>query len=324
MVGSSGESGGGRDTGADGRIPRGGRALCRGNVVGCNRVKGRRANSPFCVDRQCPRPVGRKGGRGRRVLPARLTRTLLLADADALFVVLNYFRGNVRGSLPEYYGEFQLRLRDRRAKWLSGAFPDRILLGRLVSHIPWLSGAREKSVGLNIETMSNNTARHHSVPRKGWLKELGLLDLHGRKLTKAGRAVHAGLECGGEYFWLGPTRDTQDEMGIARGLRMGGPFEDTFGVPESSVVTSEIEEERLADDTAAIMRKGYRVAKLIHASQATLVLPIEYIRYRGSVDERRYDWNRIVQRVLVKYRGEFVRLSAKRGRIGFYKWKGRV
>ena len=111
-------------------------------------------------------------------------------------------------------------------------------------------------------------------------------------------------------------------MGIAPGVKARGPFEDTFGSPKDSVVATEPEEERLADDTAAIMRKGYRASKLIHASQATLLLPIEYIRYRGAVDERKYDWNRIVQRVLAWYRGEFERLSAKRGQVGFYKWKG--
>ena len=251
-----------------------------------------------------------------------LTKTVLIADADALFPVISYFIKPCRTSLQDYYLDFQSLLRERRAAWLKDIFPERVLLERIVSNIPWLSLPQHGQIGLQHDVLSKNTARHHTTPRKGWLQSLGLLEAKSQSLTELGHATYSGLLSNCEYFWLGPCHTTQIEMGIPQNKQMSGPFEDTFGLITNSTSPSDTEVEHLLDDTAEIMRGGYEAAKLVHAAQATLLLPIEYIKYRNYLDKRSYDWVGIVSLLFSKYRGEFHRLTARKGNIGFFNWIG--
>ena len=124
----------------------------------------------------------------------------------------------------------------------------------------------------------------------------------------------------GEFFWLGPDDTVQGELGVVGAVQMGDPFENTFGLGAKRVAPTPSEEERLLTDTARMMRVAYPATKLKHAAQATLRLPFEYIRYRQFVDARAYSEDAIIAGIFLKYRGEFMRLSARVGNVGFYKW----
>ena len=265
--------------------------------------------------------MGARALRDNSFLKHFLTRTVLLADADALFPVLDFFSGPREVSLQDYYLDFQFTLRKKRVIWLEMVFSERILLERIVSNISWLSLPQRGPTSLKPDVLSKNTSRHHTTPRKGWLETLGLLDIN-QSLTQFGHATHTALLSNNEYFWLGPGHTTQKEMGIPPIKHKSGPFEDTFGFITECSLPSEDEVDQLLDDTAEIMKQGYRATKLIHAAQATLYLPIEYIRYREYIDKRSYDWVKTVSLLFSKYRGEFQRFSARRGQIGFYNWKG--
>ena len=266
--------------------------------------------------------MGAQASGDEQFLAYLLTKIVLFADADAMFPVMDYYSRPHDITRDEYYLEFQTSLRNNRASWLDSAFPESLLLTRIVSYISWLSIQVTAQGRLRIENLALKTAKHHARPRQGWLYRLGLLNRETMQLTQFGRAVHGGLMRGGQYFWLGPNSFTQRYLRIVPNHHVGGPFEDTFDPvvdprnPEHRVI------DKLVDDTAAMMRSGYAATKLIHAEQATLRLPIEYIKYRRIHDRMDYEWRDIVAHVFAKYRNEFVRLSPKRGQIGFFQWNG--
>ena len=251
-----------------------------------------------------------------------LSRTVLLADADALVPVLKFFSQPSNASLYDYYWLFQCELRKERASWLQATFPERHVLERMITYIPWLSMPARHQPSLLYKNLSEKTAKHHAAPRQGWLQRLELIDANSKKLTPLGRATLDGLTLNCDFFWLGPNSTTQDALGIQLHKQKDGPYQDTFGLVASETKPRREDVNILLEDTADVMRAGYGSTKLVHAEQATLVLPIEFVKYRSFVDEKSYSWEEIVAGVFDKYRGEFERLSAKRGRVGFYKWKG--
>ena len=253
-----------------------------------------------------------------------LTKIVLFADADAMFPVMDFYSRSQNVSRDEYYLGFQTSLRQRRALWLETAFPEPLLLDRIVSNIPWLSIKVSREGRLRISDLALKTAKHHSRPRTGWLRRLGLLETETMQLTEFGRSVHRALIGDGEFFWLGPHRSTQRNLGIAPNVHMCGPFEDTFDPVSSLTGPVQRVNDVLVEDTASVMRSGYSATKLIHASQATLRLPIEYVLYRRISDQIDYEWSEIIGRVFDRYRDEFVRFSPKRGQIGFFRWMGEI
>ena len=251
-----------------------------------------------------------------------LTKTILLADADALFPVMDYFYSKPAIPSHVFYHNFQNSLRMTRWRWLKRAFSQPLLYSRVATNISWLSTTQRGSIDDQVEIISENTARHHSTPRVGWLQRLGILDTHSRNLTMFGESTRTALLGKDEYFWLGPAATTQQELGITNDQQAGGPYEDTFDLTVGKLSPSEDESRCLVDDTVGIMRDGYFAAKLVHAAQATLTLPIEYIKFRSFVDGKKYEWTSTLSRLFSDHRNEFERLSAKRGQVGFYKWKG--
>ena len=249
-----------------------------------------------------------------------LTRIVLLADADAMFPILEYFFRSYGGNLQGYYQAFHGSLRRKRLSWLLEAVPEPTLQSRILGRIPWIRRHRYQRGPLEPERISNATSRHHATPRRGWLRALGMLDERGECLTSFGRAIRDALVSKGDFFWLGPDHRVQEELGIAVAVQKGGPFEDTFGLGAEPIAPTLEEEDRLLADAADVMRVAYRATKLKHAPQATLRLPIEYIRYRQFSDKRAYLEDRIIARIFATNRGEFVRLSARVGHMGFYKW----
>ena len=252
-----------------------------------------------------------------------LTRIVLLADADALFPILEYYCDPSSASLQEHYCAFHATLRKRRIRWLMGAFPEPILLSRIAKRIPWLRPQKDRGRRLHPDVLSMTTARHHTTPRRGWLRALDLLDNQGECLTEFGVAIRKMLAWNGDFFWLGPARSVQEELGIIPAVRMPGPFEDAVGLGAAAMTPTRDENAALLTDTAQLMRQAYRSTKLQHAAQATLLLPLEYIRYRQFVDGRSYREDAIISGVFEKWRGEFVRLSARIGHVGFFKWVDR-
>ena len=251
-----------------------------------------------------------------------LTRIVLLADADALYPVLDFFSKEQNSPISEFYLDFQNNLRSKRANWLEEVFRERSVLERLVTHIPWLYMPCRGELHLGIKEIVMKTAWHQSRPRKGWLNHLGLLDKKSETLTQIGHATLNELAQNHNYFWLGPISTTQDQMRIPLDKQKGGIYEDTFELMGNTPHRETNDIDQLLEDTANVMRAGYAETKLVHAAQATLVLPIEFIKYRAYLDQRNYEWNKIVADIFVRYRGEFQRLSAKRGQVGFYKWNG--
>lgn len=252
-----------------------------------------------------------------------LFKNVLLADADALYPVMSFYSQTECSELQDYYRGFQIDLRNRRMEWIIQAFTERASLERVVARVGWLGIDRTKHWSLFADYPSRNTARHHATPRKGWLIRLGVLGTGEECLTEFGELAKKKLQGkGAAYFWLGPKQTTQQDLGIRAADQARGPYEDSFEITHSTTVPDEEEIVRVVDDTADIMKAGYSSVKLVHASQATLMFPIEYIKYRRALDRRSYDWNLIIPRVFSRHRDGFDRLSPKRGHVGFYRWKG--
>ncbi|MDE0028395.1 MAG: hypothetical protein OXU42_03200 [Deltaproteobacteria bacterium] len=279
------------------------------------------------VRRFAPTEVGRtllgaKGSEDESFFHYYLTKTVLFADSDALFPVIDFFSRARSESLHAHYLAFQQGLRARRAKWLLEAFPEQLLFKRIALNVPWLRDPQRGEPRPRIEELSVKTAKHHTTPRHGWLSQLGLLDAESKALTPFGAATRRSLTPDGHYFWLGPKQTTQRDLGISLEQRLPGPFEDTYGMAAEYAAPTNAEIDQLIADTVHIMKRGYKSVKLIHAAQATLLLPIEYIKYRMFADGRSYRWAEVLSALFPRYRVDFERLSAKRGQIGFYKWKG--
>jgi len=249
-------------------------------------------------------------------------RTIFLADSDSLVAVLSYFCKNRSENLQDYYVSFFSAVREARYDWLCRAFPEPMLLTRITDRLTWLSVAKNGvATQPKIDVFSLNTARHHSTPRKGWLASFDMLDLDTGRLTEFGRRALQSLVGNKGYFWLAPPRGMQELLRISSSLITDGPFEDEFAFAHELDAPKHNDFEALIPDVAEIMIQGYPSAKLIHASQASVQLPIEYIIYRSYTDGVAYDALQVLDEVFHRYRDEIDRLSAFKGKIGFYRVK---
>ncbi|SMF63544.1 hypothetical protein [Allosphingosinicella indica] len=245
-------------------------------------------------------------------------RIAFLADADSLVALLMHYRDSGDINLFDYYVTFFQQLRNERERWLQGAFPEAILQDRISSKLSWISPAKARGQAHKVEVFTRNTARHHATPRRGWLQSFGMVDDAGR-LTAFGSDALGALLPGNNYFWLGPPRGIQEALHVRPDYVIGGPFEDEFNF---SVATDEATSDQitaLAPDVAKIMVAAYPFARLIHASQASLELPLEYIKFRSYRDKVHYDELLTVDEVFRSYRDQFDRLSALKGKVGFYR-----
>jgi hypothetical protein len=243
-------------------------------------------------------------------------QVVLRADADFIVPILAFSRGGARAALQTSFVEFQKRLREVRLEWLLANFKEPILFERVASHIPWLRRKKASGALYEAEIPTLNTARHHATPRLGWLEQLGLLNRKDQSLTSFGHDVVNALDID-TYFWLAPPEEA------LRTLRLDAPPpgqpEDALNFAGHTAPPSEGQAIALVADVAEIMTRGFSAGKLVHASQASLLLPIEYIRYRSYVDGVEYNWSSILELLFSTYRGVFDRYSAHTGKIGFYR-----
>ncbi|MER9894584.1 hypothetical protein NKJ40_21300 [Mesorhizobium sp. M0119] len=263
--------------------------------------------------------LGAKASGDLRFYKYFLLKVILLADSDTIAIILEYLHSGTRGDIKAYYLSSFSRLRQARLRWLERAFPERQLLDRMVSHIPWIRKDKSAIGRYDIEPITLNTARHHVTPRRGWLDYLGLADHTSGQLTSFGKAVHSALSPSGSYFWLGPEREVQTLLRIDPANRAAGPFEDELKIVPSITPRKSTSRMEIVRDTARLMVAAYTSAKLVHASQAPLDLPIAYIEYRSYRDGVNYEWPGIMDDLFKMYKGNFQRLSAKVGQIGYYK-----
>ncbi|MER8770923.1 hypothetical protein NKH63_19560 [Mesorhizobium sp. M0960] len=250
-----------------------------------------------------------------------LARTVLQADSDYLYPVIKYFTGMHGANIQEYFVFAQTALREERKAWLVEVFPEKILLSRIAEQISWLSAPRGGAGDYRIDVPTMNTARHHSAPRQGWLHELGIWDRTSKTLTKFGTDVLRTLEPSGSYFWLGPDSGVQDALRIVPALQKGGPFEDQLEFAAYETEPSEADVAALVSDVSDVMVASFRDAKLVHAAQASLRLPIEYIQYRAYQDKKRYDWVSLLEKLFHEKKAILERFSAHKGLVGFYRAK---
>jgi hypothetical protein len=251
-----------------------------------------------------------------------LTHSILLADVDYLIPVLTYFsEADHTVSLIDFFVGFQKEVRERRRQWLKAAFPERVLLDRVIAQISWLSPPRERLGDCRIEIPTKNTARHHATPRQGWLSDLGLLDRNNARLTALGHDILAMFRPHGRYFWLGPPENVQSLLRINPADQVGGPFEDSMYRQAHWREPSDAEAMALARDLSRVMIETFTRAKLIHAEQASLVLPVEYVNYRAFKDRILFEPLKVIEIVFENTRSSLERLSAHKGQIGFYRVK---
>jgi hypothetical protein len=250
-----------------------------------------------------------------------VARVAFIADADSLMALLTYYHNRPERSLFDYYVTFFINIRSRRYAWLQRAFDEPLLFDRIARHLGWLSIPKRGTGEPKIEPFTTNTARHHSTPRKGWLTTFGMLDRDSDQLTSFGERAFQSLRQSGEYFWLGPPRGVQEALRISPTQSMSGPFEDEFGFTSQQAEASPEHNRAISGDVAELMTIAFPHAKLIHASQASLLLPIEFILYRSFTDGVRYDPIAVLDEVFQEHRDKIDRLSALKGRIGFYRVK---
>lgn len=246
-------------------------------------------------------------------------RVAFLADADSLMAILSYFETPQESSLVDFYVTFFSELRAKRYAWLRDAFKEAVLFERIARQLGWLKLPSQASGEVRIEPFTLNTARHHSTPRKGWLASFGMLNRETEELTDFGKQALASLRKDGRYFWLGPPRGVQDALRLPKALQRQGPFEDEFAFTADASDATRTQMEALAPEVVDLMYSAFPFAKLIHASQASLHLPIEFIIYRSFTDGVRYDPIEVLKIAFHENRDRVDRLSALKGQIGFYR-----
>lgn len=247
-----------------------------------------------------------------------LATVVMLADADYLVPLMLYAPRDVDADLQTDFMRFTVDIRRRRYTWLAAALTQPILLERVASHISWLKRKRGGIEPFTIEVPKESTVRHHSKPRLGWLEALGLLDRKAGKLTEFGQDMMRAIIGQGPYFWIGPDPDVMAVMGLSDPAGQATDM-DLGLVPPDSEAPSRSDITRLVDDTVALMIRAYPSAKLIHADQASLRLPIAFIQYRAYRDKRHYGWTDILEEIFETERSRLTRYSAHKGQIGFYK-----
>jgi hypothetical protein len=249
-----------------------------------------------------------------------LTNIVLMADADALVSVLLLDQNNKSSTeLRAAYQNFHFSIRKRRLSWLYEAFPERRLLERIADQLPWLTRQPSPAAKYEVSQITLNTARHHTNPRRDWLVRLGLVAEQGRALTGFGSDVLETLTPNGDYFWLGPPSGLQEALRIPEAVRKGGPYEDKMAFCPKPRDAADVDVQELIEDTSEVMLQGYEAAKLVYAPQASLHLPIAYIRYRIYRDHINYEWPDVLEKLFKQKRPVLERLSARKGPIGFYK-----
>lgn len=278
------------------------------------------------LQKYSPTALGRAVAAARKVAPDEFSQDLLrkvvfLADSDSLIGTLSYYSQNRETGVGEYYVGFVKSMRENRLAWLRNAIPEKILRERIEQNLPWLKVPKKRTLQPQVDVPSANTARHHTQPRKGWAKDLGFLEKDENSLTSLGGAVLKTFMPSGSYFWLGPPAGTQKALGISEKLRAPGPYEDTFLLGAELSEASDAENRDLMEDVSELMKEAYPYSRLIHAPQASLILPFEYIRYRSRIDGRAYDSSKIFKLLFREKRDKFDRLSALRGSVGFYRLK---
>jgi hypothetical protein len=252
------------------------------------------------------------------------TKVVLIADCDYIFPVLKYQDHKEDIDIKDFFVRFQFEIRERRLEWLRNALPEKILFDRVARQISWLSPPRRLNAGYKVDVPSQNTARHHVVPRQGWLRHLGLCEKGASGLTQFGRAVISALEKESSYFWLAPAQSALDTLRLDGTTPLEAASEDTLNFTRAAEQPTDEEINALVDDLAMVMTEAYPYAKLVHANQASLQLPIEYVNYRAYKDDRCYSWERVLDALFSKKRSELERYSAHTGQIGFYRVKSRM
>lgn len=253
-----------------------------------------------------------------------ITRTVLLADADFLYPILQHYLDRNQEGLKEYFISFQMKLRERRLQWLAEAVPESILRSRIAENVSWMLRPRNRLQDYIADHPTMNTARHHTTPRQGWLQYLGMIDAGKKHLTDFGRDVATALAPSGSYFWLGPVSDVQNALRIPLDKQERiGPFEDTLSLSphEQLLEPTSDDVSKLVDRLAEIMDRAYGAAKLIHAPQASLIISIEFIRYASYREGKDYRWEVLLNEFFHLKKTQFERFSAKKGQIGFYRPK---
>lgn len=252
------------------------------------------------------------------------SKIILLSDADFALPILSYFKNQYQNNIKNYFIDFITNLYKLRFNWLLNAFTEKILFQRIVDKITWLKQDIYSTNGYIIQKFTDNTARHHVTPRIGWLSELNWVNKDEKTLTPFGEYIYHSLLPNHFYFWLAPPYEVLKKLGINLEQIPESASEDNFLKAFNSLYTpDESQYMKIVDDVAKIMSDGFEYAKLVYSRQATLLLPIMYIEYRIFKDKLSYDWEYIMNILFSKYKNYFERLSAKVGRIGFFRLKKR-
>lgn len=247
-----------------------------------------------------------------------LATVLMLADADFLVPLMLNANEPSTERLQETFARFTSELRIRRFEWLTQELAQPVLLERIAARITWLKRGKNVLLPYVVDQPRASTVRHHVGPRLGWLEKLGLLDRKAHALTPFGADMLAAVAEGSSYFWIAPNPDALAALALADPV--GRATELDLGlVVADSRTPSQDEIDELVRDTVALMIRAFPHAKLIHADQASLRLPIAYVQYRAYRDERRYEWETVLASVFETERQRLTRYSAHKGQVGFYK-----
>lgn len=246
-----------------------------------------------------------------------MAEVVIRADADFIVPLLIYHETSPPIQINEFFAEYAATLRNLRFEWLISALPERILLERVAAQVHWLKRKKSARGTYEVDIPTANTARHHATPRMGWIEQLGLYDRSTRGLTKFGSDVLRALAGDGRYFWVAPPEDALQALGLTNYPE--GQTEDRLTFHGVGAPPSEADMLALVDDLRRVMAAGYPAAKLVHAPQASLQLPIEYVSFRSYMDGKSYDWQIALDHLFLAHKSEFQRYSAKKGKIGFYR-----
>lgn len=239
-------------------------------------------------------------------------------DCDVYGLLLDMADENGLESGAKLHLEFLRRtieLRKIRLKWLEKTFPNRILRERIERYILWIEDPKR-------EEPSEDFARHHATPRKGWAQSLGHLSKSGI-LTDEGRRLLNRLKGDQkDYFWLAPRKECFNKLNVLI-PDFSGEFAPAWNLlrPQQS---DEEPNEQCVERVVQFMEEAYYYIRLIQSNQADLDSVVPYLYFVEHLIGRRVDENILFMKIFSKYRDKFAPMSKRTSLLGHYQLRRKL
>jgi len=217
-----------------------------------------------------------------------------------------------------------LEMLQERADWINRVFSTPVLRGRLVGWLPWAKLNPKKEI--QVKKITENSARHHTTPRRGWAVDLGHYDDKAHLVTPDGLDLLARLRAHrSRFFWLGPEEGCQEALRIPEEDRLLGPFAPSWNVIRPlREGKNRAQLNKIRDSTVRYMLDAYPYMQLGRANQVPLDAVRPYIYYLEASTGVRTEDRAILRDIFLKHSDKFGVLSKRLGTLGYYQVKSKA